>query len=61
MKEFDVDKDLLVAKNSDDIDVFCLSAKATVEEFILACKEINLIPSYDFFRLWMEAIQSSKK
>jgi hypothetical protein len=47
-----------VPKNLDDIDLFCLSARTTVEKFILACREINLIPSYDFFRLWMVAIES---
>ena len=58
MNEYDVDQEVLVAKNSDDIDAFCSAAQATVEKFILACREINLLPSYDFFRLWMYALES---
>jgi hypothetical protein len=58
MKECNVAPNMFVAKSSEDMDMFCLSARATVEKFILACRELNLIPSYDFFRLWMEAIQS---
>jgi hypothetical protein len=54
MKEYDVDQDLLVAKNSDEINAFCSTARITVEKFILTCREMNRLPSYDSFRLWME-------
>jgi hypothetical protein len=53
MKEYDVDQDLLVAKKSDEIDAFCSAARITVEKFILTCREMNRMPSYDSFRLWM--------
>ncbi len=55
MKEYNVTQSPFVAKNADEIDAFCLYARMTVERFILVCRRINLMPSYDVFRLWMEA------
>ncbi len=42
-------------KEYSEIEAFCLSAKKTVEKFILTCAERKLTPSYDNFAHWMEA------
>ena len=58
MKTFNSEKDIFVNKYS-DIDVFCVSARMTVEQFIKGCKVRNLMPSYDLFLVWMNDATNS--